>query len=324
MIANKVTPDEKITAIAVENVDPFAKRGIAPQNLNPHKPKPKRDFSKYDEEKPAAKEKPVAPETKPKRGRPKSQTLEEIPAPIVNQENLIVESRSAEGLPSYRCDFAGRDIFVGFLSYKFTNPITTMVLTAIALDLGRDKVRFDLECGNSDIQQARANLAKKFLETEAKYLLMLDDDMIPCIGRPPWMQNWVPAARTVHEKPLQRHIVSRLLNANKTIVSAAYFERRESDVPKIVCSDQKLAARAKTYEDAVVEVDWAGTGAMLVHRSVFEDISRREPELNGNFFHKLNPVTGEDISFCHRAKMAGHSIYIDLGVPTFHVGNKTY
>jgi len=138
------------------------------------------------------------------------------------------------------------------------------------------------------------------------------------------MQAWVPSARLVNERPLQRHVLSRLVNSEKSVIGAAYFERRETDVPRIVCSNQKLAPRAKTYEDAVVEVDWIGGGAMLIHRSVFEDIDKREPELNKNFFHPIAPRVGEDVSFCQRAKSAGHSIYIDLGVPTFHVGNKTY
>ena len=48
-------------------------------------------------------------ETK-KRGR-KPKALSESPAPFVQRD--IIESRSPEGLPSYRCEFAGRDIFVG-------------------------------------------------------------------------------------------------------------------------------------------------------------------------------------------------------------------
>jgi hypothetical protein len=324
-----VLPEEKITALATETVDPFARRGVAPQNLNPHKPKPKRDFSKYDEPdlKKPAKEAPEAPKgktEKPKRGRPSKKLLENIAEPIPEAETLVFESHSSEGLPSYRCEFAGRDIFVGLLAYKSVNPVTSMALTAMALDFGRDRIRFDMEFGNSWVSEARNNLANKFLETDAKYLFFIDDDIIPCIGRPSWMQSWVPAARNVHEKPLQRHILSRLPNANRSVVGAAYFERRESDIPKIVCSDQKLVPRAKTYEDAVVQVDWAGTGAMLIHRSVFEDIDKANPELQKRFFHNINSVTGEDISFCQRAVAVGHSIYLDIGVPTFHLGFKTY
>jgi hypothetical protein len=321
----KLSPDETITAKALENVDPFARNGRSAPLLNQNRAKQQRDFSKYDE--PAPAKTTAAPKEETKRGRKpkKEKPLDEIQKPTaVDVEPLIVDSRSTEGMPSYRCEFGGRDIFVGFLSYKFTNPVTTMALTALALDFGRDKIRFDLECGNSMIPQARNNLAAKFLETDAKYLFMLDDDIIPCIGRPSWMQAWVPAARQINERALQRHVLSRLVNANKSIIGAAYFERRESESPKIVCSEQKLTPRAKAYEDAIEEVQWIGTGAMLVHRKVFEDIAKNEAGLNGAFFHPLNGLAGEDVSFCARAKAAGHPIYIDLGIPTFHVGNKTY
>jgi GT2 family glycosyltransferase len=113
-----------------------------------------------------------------------------------------------------------------------------------------------------------------------------------------------------------------LIGDNKTIVGAAYFERREG--AGLVCSDQSLVPRARAYEDAVVEVDWLGTGAMLVHRRVFEDIAKTYPDIDGNFFHPIDGKTGEDISFCIRAKKAGHQTHIDLSVPTFHLGYKTY
>jgi hypothetical protein len=82
--------------------------------------------------------------------------------------------------------------------------------------------------------------------------------------------------------------------------------------------------RARQYDDAVVEVDWLGTGAMLVHRRVFEDIDKTYPDIDGNYFHPIDGKTGEDISFCIRAKKAGHATHIDLSVPTFHLGYKTY
>jgi hypothetical protein len=317
----KISPDEQITANAVSQIDPFARNDRPSPVLNQHIKVKQRDFSKYND--PEIKNMPKK-EIK-KRGRKPKQALEEMPVEIPTIETKeIHESRSTEGMPSYRCEFGGRDVFVGFLAYKSTNPVTAMVLTALALDFGKDKIRFDLECGNSMIYQARNNLAKKFLETDARWMLMLDDDMIPCIGRPSWMRHWVTSAREVLDLPLQRHIIHRLVNANKTVVGAAYFERRELTPPRLVCSDQSIMPRAKAYEDSIVEVDWLGTGAMLVHRKVFEDISAIYPEIDGNYFHPIDGKTGEDISFCIRAKKAGHSTWVDLGVPTFHVGNKTY
>lgn len=312
----KTTQLEKNTANALDSFDPFANL------VMPFRHK-KKEAIETETPKESVKKQPKAKEKPEKKPR-----LEKIVPPkkedIVEEvfESPIIESRTPEGMPSYRCEFGGRDIFVGMVAYKTTNPVTAFVLTALALDFGRDKIRFDMECGNSMIYQARNKLAAKFLETDARWLLMLDDDMIPCIGRPEWMRFWVPSARNVLDLPLQRHIVHKLIGDNKTIVGAAYFERREG--AGLVCSDQSLVARARQYEDAVVEVDWLGTGAMLVHRRVFEDIAKTYPDIDGNYFHPIDGKTGEDISFCIRAKKAGHATHIDLSVPTFHLGYKTY
>jgi len=312
----KTTQLEKNTANALDSFDPFA-------NLVMPFRRKKKEQEEVETPKESVKKQPKVKAKPEKKSR-----LEKVVPPkkedIVEEvfESPIIESRTPEGMPSYRCEFGGRDIFVGMVAYKTTNPVTAFVLTALALDFGRDKIRFDMECGNSMIYQARNKLAAKFLETDARWLLMLDDDMIPCIGRPEWMRFWVPSARNVLDLPLQRHIIHKLIGDNKTIVGAAYFERREG--AGLVCSDQSLVPRARQYDDAVVEVDWLGTGAMLVHRRVFEDIDKTYPDIDGNYFHPIDGKTGEDISFCIRAKKAGHATHIDLSVPTFHLGYKTY
>jgi hypothetical protein len=312
----KTTQLEKNTANALDSFDPFANL------VMPFRHK-KKEQTEAETPKESVKKQPkvkAKPEKKPRLEKVVPPKKEDIVEEVF--ESPIIESRTPEGMPSYRCEFGGRDIFVGMVAYKTTNPVTAFVLTALALDFGRDKIRFDMECGNSMIYQARNKLAAKFLETDARWLLMLDDDMIPCIGRPEWMRFWVPSARNVLDLPLQRHIVHKLIGDNKTIVGAAYFERREG--AGLVCSDQSLVPRARQYDDAVVEVDWLGTGAMLVHRRVFEDIDKTYPDIDGNYFHPIDGKTGEDISFCIRAKKAGHATHIDLSVPTFHLGYKTY
>jgi hypothetical protein len=244
--------------------------------------------------------------------------------------NPIVESRSPEGLPSYRCEFEGRDIMVGWPWYKSSNPVTAAVNVALALDFGRDKIRFDMAIGDSKIEHARNRLAHKFLETEAKWLLMIDDDIIPSIGRPAWFRNWVSGARNILDTPLQRHVLHRLIGANKDLIGAAYFGRQEGGA--IMCSDLNLAARAKSYEDAVVPVDWVGTGCMLIHRKVFDAIRAKfgdslkinVPDYDYDYFRPFDSARGEDVSFCLRAKEANIQPHIDLGLPVFHVGYKTY
>ena len=245
-------------------------------------------------------------------------------------ENPVKESRTKEGLPSYRCEFEGRDIFMGWPWYKTTNPVTAACAFSVGQDFGKDKLRMDMSIGDSKIEHARNRLAHKFLETDAKWLLMIDDDIIPSIGRPIWMRHWVHAARTLQDTPLQRHFLHRLIGANKTLVGGAYFGRQEGGA--IMCSDLTLAPRAKEYEDKVIPVDWVATGCMLIHRKVFQDIREKygeklevkTTEYDYDYFRIDDSVGGEDVAFCKKAKASGHQPHIDIGIPIFHLGYKTY
>lgn len=330
MSQTKVSPDEKITMNALDSADPFARQGRSAQPLNQHiRKQPQRDFSHYDEpeeKKPEVQKFDIPEEPKmQKRGRKPKQVLESVE----EYQNPVIESRNNDGMPSYRCEFAGRDIFVGFPCYKTTNPVTAFALLAMALDFGKDKIRFDMSIGDAMIYHSRNKIAQKFLETDAKWLLMIDDDIIPCIGRPNWMRSTVSNARTLPDAPLQRHVLQRLIGSGKTLIGGAYFGRQQG--APLMCSDRSLEPKARAYQDEVAPVDWVATGCMLVHRKVFQDIEEKFPELkspiaNGefDFFHPINSKTGEDVSFCKRAKEAGHQPHIDLGLPVFHVGYACY
>ena len=334
----KLSPDEKITAIALEQPDPFSRPGQTAKIPGNQSRKPQRDFSPLDEpvaEVAQKKEEPVEEKKETKKRGPKTKKLETIPEPTAIVEEIIVASRSVDGLPSYRAEFSGRDVFVGFPCYKTTNPVTAFAMIALALDFGRDKIRYDMSIGDAMVYHSRNRIAEKFLQTDAKYLFMMDDDIIPCIGRPAWMKANVASARSLTDLPLQRHILHRLINSGKTLVGGAYFGRQEG--AKLMCSDQSLVKNARQYDDFIVPVDWIATGCLLVHRQVFLDIKEKFPELAPtsaqlaadptapfDFFLPMKGGVGEDVAFCHRAKQIGHQPHIDLGTPVFHVGYKTY
>jgi len=344
--------DEVNTVRYTASTNPFAAQGPATQMLRngvPVQPEARKFDAKWDETsaKPTS-EAPLTPEnvdSEAKSDVPQRSTDDlEAPKPTRNLKTLkppkakkeekapnpITESRSPEGLPSYRCEFEGRDIMIGFPCYKTTNPVTAFALIAMALDFGREKIRYEMSIGDAMVYHSRNRLAKQFLETDAKWLLMVDDDIIPSIGRPGWMRAWVPTkTRTMTDVPLQRHVLHRLIGSGKSLIGGAYFGRQENGA--LMCSDLSLAPRAKAYEDAIIPVDWVATGCMLIHRTVFEDIQKRHPELKStkpdgafNFFQPKDDGSGEDVSFCRRAKEAGHQPHIDLGLPVFHVGYGIY
>ena len=330
---SKMSPDEKITAIALEQTDPFARPGQLTSPL-PKTAFQQRDFSHLDDPADVVKKPQKADVKEKKKPAVKAKVLESVDAPepvaapASEPVELVTESRR-DGMPSYRTEFGGRDLMVGFPCYKTTNPVTAFAMIAMALDFGRDKIRFDMSIGDSMVYHSRNRLAEKFLQTDAKYLLMMDDDIIPCIGRPAWMRSTVQSAQNVADLPLQRHIIHRLLNSGKTLIGGAYFGRQEG--AKLMCSNQSLVESARAYNDIVEPVDWVGTGCLLIHRSVFDDIKKKHPELATanpdapfDYFMPIMGHVGEDVAFCRRAKEAGHQPHIDLGTPVFHVGFKTY
>lgn len=331
MAASKISKLEQITLNALDSENPFNTPMPAPRIRGVKQIEPVR--SETIDPEPERATEPIAAKEEPIAAEEEVEPVDLKPLAKINVqefESPIIASRSAEGLPSYRCEFAGRDIFVGYPCYKTTNPATAAWGHAVALDFGRDKIRFDWAVGDGIISRARNRLVHKFLETDARWMLMIDDDIIPSAGRPAWMRSWVEGARSIADVPLQRHIIHRLIGSGKTLISGAYFGRRENAV--LICSDKSLSPRAKVYEDAIVEVDWVGAGCLLINRKVFQDIKEKfgdELKVNANdyeydFFRQFNSEWGEDTAFCKRAKEAGHNAYIDLGTPVFHIGYKTY
>jgi hypothetical protein len=327
----KISPMERRTIAALDSANPFATPTRPPQTLD-GRPLPRREADVPPAPIPPPEPEP-APEAAPEPERKKMKRrapLEETAPPVTEEfVNPIIQTHNSDGMPSYRCEFAGRDIFVGLCWYKTSNPVTTMALVALALDFGKDKIRFDLVMGDQMLYRSRNKIAHKFLQTEAKWLFLIDDDIIPSIGRAAWYKSWVPDARGASDHALSRGVLHRLMGAGKTLVGAAYFGAGEGG--KLACSDQSLVTDARAYSDKVVPVDWIGTGCLLIHRKVFESIRENNPELVSSdpempfdYFLPIGNGSGEDSSFCKRAKAAGHQPHIDLGIPVKHAGYKAY
>ena len=87
----------------------------------------------------------------------------------------------------------------------------------------------------------------------------------------------------------------------------------------------------------VVPAAGIGFGSVLVHREVFEDIAKTQPDvLEKNstlrdtfgykyaFFRPTEDQSSDDYVFCQRAKKAGHDAFIDLALMPGHVGNRAF
>ena len=92
MSQTKMSPDEKITAIALDQPDPFARPGQPAKGIAKSPARPQRDFSHLDEPLPAQEKKEEqavvkAEEPAKKRGR-KTKTLESVEIPEVKLEEI--------------------------------------------------------------------------------------------------------------------------------------------------------------------------------------------------------------------------------------------
>lgn len=250
--------------------------------------------------------------------------------------DLFYSEEYGEGLPLHRKPFEweGKLLSICVPCYKLTNPASAWVWVALAMDLGKHKVRMDMELGDAVIENSRNKLACRFLASKSEWSLWLDDDVIAPIGRPEWFKYMAGAPKDYDDALAGEHVVHRLMSHNKKIVGGLYFGRQKTGVPMfyegLAVREVHLQARDDKRRE-LLETNWIGTGCLLVHRSVFEDIQKKFPERQmldpqiirnvgeWDFFRK-ETGGGEDVAFCHLAQAAGHKVYVDLGLRCAHVG----
>ena len=250
--------------------------------------------------------------------------------------DLFMSNEYAEGQPIHlkRPEWSGKLLTVAVPCYKQTNAASAWVWVALALDLGKDNVRMDMECGDAVIANARNKLAVRFLQSESEWMLMLDDDIIPPIGRAKWFRFMTGCPDQYPEELAGEHVVHRLLSHKKTLVGGLYHARQKSGPPifheALTIREMNLKAR-DVNQRGLLPTRWVGTGCLLIHRSVLEDIMKKFPERKyvdpsyarncGEFnFFRMENGKGEDFSFCETAAEAGHTPHVDLGLRCAHVG----
>lgn len=153
------------------------------------------------------------------------------------------------------------------------------------------------------LDKARNDLAERFLQSNADWMLMVDSDMT---FQPDLLDRLLERA-----DPEERPIVAPL----------CYSVNQDGPFPVI------FRRKANTYTmygnpplDEFIQVDGVGTGCVLIHRNALERITGMG--WPGRWFDHLmlgeHPL-GEDVSFCLRARAAGVPIWVDTGLPVGHV-----
>jgi hypothetical protein len=150
----------------------------------------------------------------------------------------------------------------------------------------------------SFIHFARKACVKQAIETEADYLLFLDDDMV-----------WNPA--------MPARLLAIAEYKNLEIVSGYYTTRKETPFPLIYRrrEDGMYSPILPTdkCKDALFECDATGFGAILLKTDVFRKIP--EP-----WFELPDGMT-EDVYFFNKCAEQGIKCYVDTGMACGHKGD---
>lgn len=255
---------------------------------------------------------------------------------------------------------------------KIVSPITAFCVAQL-----HDKRRTvsALNFGDAFVVHSRNTIVDIFLQSKLEWLLQIDDDMLVPFGDARWFRAYTGWSN--YPEPFASfNAIDRLLSHGKSLVGATYFGKHAhaSPVYSEGSNPKESEYVRKGPYDIVKPCRWVGTGCMLIHRTVFEDIEKRFPNLQrgptgrgGHWFTSSEHCTmdwlrrmreilsvgpmdgpkamkafemvigaeaeakaksslgmGEDVCFCVRAKEAGHTPHVDLGLYCGHVGSCCY
>lgn len=169
-------------------------------------------------------------------------------------------------------------VALGLSSYKSMCPQTAISLMGL---LARRKLTLLMSSGDAFIAHSRNTVAEKFLETDSEWLLSIDDDVIAPFGDAKWFSS--QTGFDFPEPFASMNILDRLLSHGKTLVGAIYFGRTSYGKPTYAegfKSAEEAAYVRSGPHDVCRQTRWCGTGALLIHRSVFLDIEKKFPRLS--------------------------------------------
>lgn len=167
--------------------------------------------------------------------------------------------------------------------------------------------------GSALVSRQRNEIVATFLdETDSAWLLMLDADEV--------------FTTDVFDK-----LVAAVHDKDRPVVAGLYFGAFDqgglipTPVPLIYKAQDGAYAAMHDYPlDSIVEIDSAGTGCLLIHRSVLLALRAKASEHEGPKWCWFNdgPINGqwfgEDLIFCRRVKDAGFPIFAHTGAQLPH------
>ena len=197
------------------------------------------------------------------------------------------------------------------------------------------------------ISRGRNSAAAFFLQSDCDYMLFVDTDMsfdptdfneVAKINKPLTIGAY--CKKYIRKDKLESYVSTTLnSNAEHGVNGMTLPSDWES-----YCTDFSTEITSGTKPDKCIEVNYGATGFMLIHKSVFETIIKKRPDLKykndidfymsakDNFYDffsvGVNKDSGkyesEDYGFCQLWKECGGKIYCATNTNLVHIGRHKY
>ena len=208
-----------------------------------------------------------------------------------------------------------------FATPAYGNMVTAAYCRSVLLtmeELTRSGINNDFiipENNDSLVHRARMKIATQFLKTDFSHLFWIDADI-----------EFTP------------HDVAALWNMETDIAVGCYAMKKPGEEWFAAWKDGVLIKDLDQF-DGPIEVDYAGTGFMLIHRKVLEALSEKVPYFeedigDGTGLHKVRAffqtpihngiLESEDYHFCRIAREAGFKVMMDPSIRLKHWGSYPY
>jgi hypothetical protein len=183
-----------------------------------------------------------------------------------------------------------KKVLIGLPWQKITNPVTAFCVARL---VDSRRCACSLNFGDAFVAHTRNSIGDLFLASDLEYLCMIDDDMVPQVGSAEVFRAYT--GFNFPEPFMSFNTIDRLMSHGKTLVGALYYGRQALNQPAVF---NEAAANKHINDyvrkgpyDEIRQTRWVGTGCILVHRKVFEDIEKKFPRLargvenrGGNWF----------------------------------------
>lgn len=184
-----------------------------------------------------------------------------------------------------------------------------MSVVALVRDLEREGIPYDIVTGSdSAVHRNRYYLTQTFLESEWSHMMFIDADI-----------------------EFKSEDVAKLWNLDADVGVGVYRLKREGSA--LAAHTRGNLMGLEDLPDEPFEVDYAGTGFMMIKRETLEAIApgletidtERGPMQRWFAFDVVDGVElPEDYSFCERVRKAGKKVIMDPSIIVKHWGLKGY